>query len=97
MTVTAGTAHATTASSPCARVASTDNSNAVVETTRTGATAHLEPAAECAGESSIGPLVKLNAWCGVYNYYGNWWVSVGQDRWIYSGDLVLVSGTVNHC
>ncbi|NJP43915.1 hypothetical protein [Actinacidiphila epipremni] len=86
------------ASSPCSHVAVSDKSNGVVETVRTGALAHLEPAGECTDSASIKGLVKLNAWCYTYNYYGNYWVNVGTGRWIYAADyLVLVSGTVNHC
>lgn len=86
------------ASSPCSHVAITDNSNGIVETVSTGALEHAEPAGECTQTANVKGLVKLNAWCYTYNYYGNYWVNVGPSRWIYAGDyLVLVSGTVNHC
>ena len=96
LTVGVGAATAS-ASTPCSHVAVSDKSTGVVQTPPGGAVAHTEPAGECPAVSLAGGL-RLNAWCYTYNYYGNYWVNVNGDRWIYAADyLVLVSGTVKHC
>lgn len=81
-----------------------NNSDAVyIGNVSGGVAMRTEPGADCGTQvDTLDYDALLYAWCSYKNSYGNTWIwgrvqGHSLPHWIYSGDLLYSSGTLNSC